>query len=365
MESESTIPFWVATDLPVGAIAYAAGLAVLAAVIVGVVPAVRATGSQLESKIRQMGGGTGMRMGRTWTVLIVLQVAVAVAFLPAVVGLAWSNFAPTAVRPTFPANDFLSLRLLTEDPRDPGAVLSEVDARLDEIQAEVIRRAQAEPAVVEVTFARTAPCCESSTRIEVEGGVPGSDGRPLIARSNQVDIRFFEVLSTPLLAGRSFESGDLAAGAAPIVVNRAFVDLAFSGGEAPGRRIRIVHPDRADAPADAPPWLEIVGIVDNLFINTAEPELTSPVFYSPMALGSEPVSILIRARGSQINDPALRQRLVEIATSIEPAVRPLVVSMAGPELNFERRRPRHPERSPAFGRGDLRVDVLRRHPPPS
>jgi hypothetical protein len=64
-----------------GTVAYVIGLAVLGAVIVGVVPGLKATGRRVQSRLGQP-GGAAMRMGRTWTALIVGQVAVAVAILP-------------------------------------------------------------------------------------------------------------------------------------------------------------------------------------------------------------------------------------------------------------------------------------------
>jgi hypothetical protein len=60
------------------------GLAVLGAVIVGVVPALKATRRRVNVSLQQLspGGGAGMRLGKTWTALIIAQVAVAVAILP-------------------------------------------------------------------------------------------------------------------------------------------------------------------------------------------------------------------------------------------------------------------------------------------
>ncbi len=60
---------------------YVVGLTMLAAVIAGVVPALQATSRRMQVGLRQLGGSTGMRLGTTWTALIVLQVAFTVAVL--------------------------------------------------------------------------------------------------------------------------------------------------------------------------------------------------------------------------------------------------------------------------------------------
>ena len=75
-------PFWIDSGISLGTILYTVMLAVLGAVIVGVFPALRATGAQLREAIGSMGSGTKARLGPTWTALIVAQVAIAVAILP-------------------------------------------------------------------------------------------------------------------------------------------------------------------------------------------------------------------------------------------------------------------------------------------
>src|SRR5204863_5016064 len=63
---------------------YVTLLAVLAAVIAGVLPALKATGKRVHQGLQQFSvRGAGVQLGPTWTALIVLQVAVAVAVLPA------------------------------------------------------------------------------------------------------------------------------------------------------------------------------------------------------------------------------------------------------------------------------------------
>jgi hypothetical protein len=75
-------PFWMDTSLQPGTAVFALGLALLVAIIVGVLPALQATGRRIETDLRQLSGATGLRLGRMWTALIVAQVAFAVAILP-------------------------------------------------------------------------------------------------------------------------------------------------------------------------------------------------------------------------------------------------------------------------------------------
>ena len=80
---ETELPFWINFGLSAASIIYVGALAVLAGVIVGVVPALKATGKRVQAGLQQFSArGSGLQLGRTWTALIVLQVAIAVAALP-------------------------------------------------------------------------------------------------------------------------------------------------------------------------------------------------------------------------------------------------------------------------------------------
>lgn len=124
-EMERT-PFWLNMSIQPATVLYTMALAVLTAVIVGVVPALQATGRRLRSELRGLGGGAGgMRLGRTWTTLIVAQVAVAVAVLPGVVSTAWSDMSEWANEPTYPAEEFVVADLWLDAEPPAAAPFSE------------------------------------------------------------------------------------------------------------------------------------------------------------------------------------------------------------------------------------------------
>jgi hypothetical protein len=85
-------PFWFSLELQTSTVIYVVGLTLLAAAIVGVAPALKATGRQVHTRLQTLSPGSGsrMRMGRLWTALIVAQVAVTVAILPMATYFAWS-----------------------------------------------------------------------------------------------------------------------------------------------------------------------------------------------------------------------------------------------------------------------------------
>ena len=80
----------------------------LAAVVAGVVPALRATGRQMQSGFNALGSRTGMQLGRTWTVLVVAQVAFSAAALPSAVEMVWGTLRTGILGPGFAAEEFLT-----------------------------------------------------------------------------------------------------------------------------------------------------------------------------------------------------------------------------------------------------------------
>ena len=87
----------------------------LAAAIVGILPALKATGAGLQTTLGNVKSGAQGRLGRTWTFLIVTQVAITVAVLPPVVAKAALLRAQATQRPGFAAEEVLAVSLERED----------------------------------------------------------------------------------------------------------------------------------------------------------------------------------------------------------------------------------------------------------
>jgi putative ABC transport system permease protein len=341
----SELPFWVSFQLSPGAVLYAGALSVLAAAIVGVVPALKATGRRVQTGLRVIGaGGSGMRLGKTWTVLIVAQVGFAVALLPAAVFNAWGTMRAGIADPGFAAEEFLSAQLGIDYVPNPDAAAAsdarEFTRRYAGRQTELMRRLGAEPGVSSVTFAMVVPGGEPTVRIEAEdvpttsqseaeasGFAVRSGTFGLNVRFNRVDVNFFRAFDVPILAGRGFESADITpAGAGPghppaggaVVVNRTFAQRIF-GGNALGRRIRYVgrSGDAAAEGVEFGPWYEIVGIVGDFPAGAISDLDYKLKLYHAVAAGQvQPVTLAFRVRGSV--PTAFAGRLREIAAAVAP-----------------------------------------------
>jgi hypothetical protein len=240
-----------------------------------------------------------MPLGATWTALIVAQVALALALLPATMELTWGHLRPAVLGPGFAAREFVTARL-TVDSQDVRS-----------LQAEFVRRIEAEPGVRAVTFAAALPGAEPLTLIEMEGA-PGSSRVRRYVRANQVDRVFFEVFDVPVLTGRRFESGDFGT-AATAVVDQAFVRQVLGDDNALGRRVRPVPAPGSEAGR----WYEIVGVVSDRPANTSQGRM-----YVPAQPGERgPASAIHLALHAGPAPAAISRRLQEIGTNLDPYLR--------------------------------------------
>jgi predicted permease len=317
------LPYLVDFRLSLSVVLYVTLLAILAAIIAGVLPALKATGARVQHDLQQFSArGAGVQLGPTWTALIVLQVAIAVAALPAALHYGVEFFTVAARRPAPVANGLLRATLgLSNEGRAQG-----LDKRLPEFATALTQRLEANSNVVAVTFADSFPGEERFVRLELEpgdrkpaAGEPPQDAT-LDARASAVGINFFDVFEIPVIAGRGFTAGDARPGAPAVIVDDTFVQEI--GGNVVGRRMRYAASPDGSTPAG--PWFEIVGVVPAF-----AREFTSggPAFQGPLprifratAPGEGRAStMVIRLGGSP--SPQLPATLRQMAATVDPGLR--------------------------------------------
>jgi predicted permease len=312
--SSGGAPFWIHSGLSLGTVLYALALAVVSAVIVGVIPAVRATGAQLREAIGSMGSGTKARLGPTWTALIVGQIAIAVTILPPAL-IKGVRVAQEAVRPPgFAAREYLSSRFLVERDADVAADSSRNAAASDSARLTVttlLRRLASEPGVAGVTITNAKPWDTYSARVEVDGG-----DRPMRhVAVTTVDTSYFRLFGVRVLAGRDFNAADelLPPGDRPVIVNRSFVAEMLGSGRPIGRRVRYLN-----SGDKAPRWMTIVGVVEDFPIAAKTPGQANGMgvynLTTPGEWAEGQLTIRLRGQTPETFAPALRR----IAASVDP-----------------------------------------------
>jgi len=302
-------PFWMTFGVSFRTLLFVAGLALAGAAMSGLVPALQATGRLARLGAGALAGRTSVRLGATWTTLVIVQVAFSVGVLPLATELAWGTLRTGIVGPGFAAEEFVTARVALEEGGD----------LLGSRQRELARRLLTDPGVVGVATALQPPGEEPWVFVDIEGRDPATEvsvinGRPpgFLARFNQVDPAFFDLYQVPGLGGRRFKEND---DADAVIVNRNFAETIAPGGNALGHRFRYVHATDGEWPhaLEADRWYEVVGVVGNLPVTT-----DARVAYHAAAPGQiHPAHLQLRLRG----DPAgLAERLRTSAASVDPTL---------------------------------------------
>jgi putative ABC transport system permease protein len=330
-------PFWWNDAISVPTIAYALVLAAVGALMIGVVPALRATKGALQPRLGQLsaGGGGGLRLGGVWTVVIVLQVAIAVAFLPIAVAQGGAAFA-NPVRTTFPADEYVTAQL-GRDPPVPAETEEERGELFESswrLFQETRDRIAAEPAVQGVALVSgLSGMNHIQVPVEVDGGasVPTlSSGTRLLL----VDPAYLDLMNSALVAGRSLGPADFSPESRSVVVNEAFVENALGGRNAVGSQIRFSDREQEQAIVTVPAAgtsVEIVGVVRNPEVDAYGPG-AHPVVYAPLELAPvsprdvgfvgmpQPPAAQLFVRLRPGGDP-LAGRLYGIVAAVDPTLR--------------------------------------------
>jgi predicted permease len=317
------VMFWWNDDLSPTTLAYASVLAIVAALIVGVTPALKATGRRVHDRLKQMSGSSssGLKFGGVWTTVIVTQVAVTVIFLAIVGTLGWAAYVTNGgERPRhFRDAEYIGLRLLVERAAVQAEGEAEYGRRVRATYEELARRIETEPAVAGVTYATRLPGTNQlETRVEVEGDAPvissvsGQAGWRV--RTASVGANFTDVFRAPVVAGRTFSDADLASGRQVAIVDGTFARLIAGGRHLVGRRIREVA--RQDKPAG--PWIEVVGVIRDLTDETNK-EPGDAVMYLPAPPETvRPLYVAIHTKG---NPSTVMPRLGIIGSEVDPTLR--------------------------------------------
>lgn len=318
-----SVPFWMEFGLSTKTILFVAGLAVLAALIAGAVPALQATGRRMQSGLKSMAGQTRLRLGATWTALVVVQVAFSFALLPTSVEMTWGTLRSAFLGPGFAAGEYLTARLEMNPAGAGGQSDSRaIEARFADRQGELLRHLEAEPGVSGVTASSRVPGEEPWARIELEETHSKESSEPIISvgtgrlsRVNHVDDAFFEVFEIPILTGRGFEPADFQPDPTAVIVNRSFVLDVLGDGNPLGRRIRYRFlSDGASPNASPESWYEIVGVAGDLQVNSS----VQTVYHPAPRVREAAVSLALRIR----SDPTTAAgRLREVTWAIDPDLR--------------------------------------------
>ncbi len=275
--------------------AFLAAITILAGLIFGLVPALRASCS-LDAELKAAGRSVAGGRSRLASALLVLQVAISLVLL---VGAGLFLRTVINLRGVDVGFDPDKVVLFRVDP----IANTDNDARLRVYQS-IAERVGALPGVRAVGLSNVAMLTgfENTSNLYIEGG-SATDG----AATDRVVASpgFFDALRIPLAAGRGFSVRDDGNAPKVALVNQALVREAFGGENPIGRRFGTSQEGRGD--------IEIVGVVGDAKYTSVR-DAAPPTIYVPHGQATMPRAVFeVRTGVDPLSIvPSLREAVREV-----------------------------------------------------
>ena len=253
--------------------AFCLGLSVVSTLLIGLVPALRVSGTAFGAGLalhagaaRATGDGQGERLR---ALLVVAQIAMTLVLLIGAGLLMHSFLRLTSVSPGFASkgpDGVLQIVKVTL----PERLYSEPE-RIHVFARQVLDRARQLPGVTAASVINSVPF--GMMFIQGDFSIEGQPKPTLFVGMPKIDAGYFTTMGIPLLAGRDFTAEDTVAALKVAIVSERIVREYFPGGanEALGRRVRL--DDRGD-------WLTVVGVVADVRQRGLDQDV-KPMIYAP------------------------------------------------------------------------------------
>ena len=343
MKAAGILPFWWRQGLGIETLIYAALLIVIAAAIIGLIPALKATGRSLLPQLRQAAvGGQSVRFGRVWTGVIITQVAITVIFLSALISIGYNVRSGRYGNPqvTVRPQDYLIAQIEMDNHASPGESTAMTEAQLS-VQFDSLTRVLKQGLVAsgrarEVTIASRIPGMGNPViGVAIEGVPTPTEDHPWYwTRMVAVDADFFATFNARIVAGRAFTQSEMANHSGVAIVDETFAKRWLKHRNPIGARVTQVADNDGAIPPDS---FVVVGVIKPLALPLEESK-ADPVFYTPLRAGS--TSTLFMAAYTPGNTKAAAGSIRTAASDIDPRLRlhrvmPMNETGSGDQLMFD------------------------------
>ena len=271
-------------------------------ILFGILPALRVSGLDLVTSLKQ-GGRSGIGSGRRLRdALVVSEVALAIVLLAGAALMLRSFEKLLHLDPGFRADHVLVVR--TPLPRQKYEAFAPRAAFYTSVLTRVARL----PGVAAVGYTTWVPLTNSggATGISVEGRPQPAPGEIPIPNCRIISDDYIRALGMKLVAGRGLDERDGTAAPPVALINQTMARNLWPGENAIGRRFK------QGSYLEQSPWITIVGIVGDVhqagLDSPARPEMYLP--YLQQDFGFEPEYLVVRTIGDPMRiADAVRQQV--------------------------------------------------------
>ncbi|WP_243039019.1 ADOP family duplicated permease [Dyella sedimenti] len=291
---------------------FAFGVAVLSTVVSGLMPAWRASRTDLQDALRDGSRGSGSDFGRAAKALVVAQVALTVVLLVGAgmfVRALGDLLAQRSVGATH-ATQVLTARLAL--PRSSYAE----DAQRIHFFETLADRLRGDPEVVAATASNTIPSAVLGSHEDVSrpGQPQPGDGWPRV-QMGIVDAHFLDTYGVRLREGRFFDARDRADSQAVVVIDAKLADALWPHGDALNQSL-VLYPGKSWART-----VTVIGVIEPLLLDGAmEKPLPGLLMPLPQAAKQSPLWAMGIAVRTHADASGFTRRLTEAVRAVDPQV---------------------------------------------
>jgi putative ABC transport system permease protein len=284
------IPQLGRVSLNSGVLLFALGVSVLTSLLCGLLPALHASRTDLQTALKEGGrstGGAGRELTRK--TLLVVEVSLALVLLAGAGLLVRSMMRVLAVEPGFNPDNLLTMRVMLPNDAYP------VPRRLT-FYDETLARLGALPGVRGAALTLSLPIDGSfwdSAFIAADKPLPPRAELPDAAMM-PVTPNYFEVMGIRLLKGRAFNAADTADSPHVTVINESLAARIWPGEDPIGKRLRHGLPEYQS------PWREVVGVVADVKLNGVERNTPMQAYFPFAQEAWSNFSIVVRTAGDPL-----------------------------------------------------------------
>jgi predicted permease len=290
---DGLIPSEAVIRLNVPVLIFSLAVAVVTALVFGLVPAMQTVKKNMADPLKDSGRGVigGFRRGKLRSTLVIAEVALSLVLLTGA-GLLMRNFVKLqTVDLGFNPNNILVARLPLPRGQYDTAIAKQ---RFFET---LLPRLHALPGVIAATETSTLPPYGGiDTNIDIVGKTHTERWDAVFQLCSE---GYFPTLGLKLLRGRTLSAVEIAAARKVAVVNQTFVNKYFGTENPLGRQVRLLRLEKLDdGNAVENPVFEIVGVISDAKNRGIIDAPTSEVLIPYTITGAFERGILVRTRGN-------------------------------------------------------------------
>ncbi|HVG22325.1 MAG TPA: ABC transporter permease, partial [Blastocatellia bacterium] len=257
-------------NIDIGVLLFTLALSMLAGVLFGLAPAIQASKVDLNEQLKgtSLGSIGGVRQNRTYSFLVVTEIAISLVLLISA-GLFVKSFMQIqAVHPGFDTDNLLIVRLALPKPRYQQR--EAVNSFYEGIEPKIKNL----PGVQAVSAVSILPLSGLTASIDfnIVGRPPVTAAEAPVAQYRMIAPNYFRTMNIPILSGREFTDLDRPQTIPVAIINQTLARRHWPDSDPVGAHLMIE--DGENVPRD----VEVVGVVGNVRQKRLDDEPTADIY---------------------------------------------------------------------------------------